>query len=106
MSILDIPITNPPQTFSVTLNGTVYSMTVKWNDQAQVWNFDLYDSSGNLLIGGIAMTAGDDLLTQFGYLNIGGQLWAISTDTPDTAVPEGDFGQPSSDGHLYFVAIP
>jgi hypothetical protein len=99
----DIPITNPPQTFAVDLAGLTYNMAIRWNTIAQVWVLDISDSTGNLLIGGIPLVAGVDLLEQFGYLNFGGQLWAISTDTPLMPIPFTDFGTPYGDGHLYFI---
>lgn len=98
---LEIPLAvGQPQTLAVSLVGTTYNLTIKWNTIDQLWVLDLYDSNNNLLVGGINMVPGQNLLSPYGYLEIGGQL-IIQTDNDPNANPT--FDSLGSTTHLYFL---
>lgn len=97
----EIPLQPKAQTLSITLAGVGYNMLVYWCDPAQCWVLDLYDVAGIIIIAGIPLVTGPDLLAQFAYLKIGGKL-IVQTDHDKDAVPTyADLGLT---GHLYFVA--
>jgi len=99
--VYEIPLqTATPQQLTVSLNGVQYQLTVRYNSQNAAWTLDIADSSGNAILQGIPMITGADLLEQFAYLGIGGQL-ICQTDNDVTAVPTfQNLGQTS---HLYFI---
>jgi hypothetical protein len=99
----EIPLIAEPQTLTISLAGVQYTLTVKWNDAIQVWVFDMADTTGNLILGGIPLVTGTDLLGQYGYLNLGGQLRAF-TDSDITLPP--NFTNLGVTGHLYFITSP
>jgi hypothetical protein len=103
MAIVEIPFSaSRPQVFRVTLGGIPYQIKLAWNDPAQCWVIDIYDTIGNPLVRGIPLITGTDLVGQFPYLNFGGQLLVISDQKPPDAVPGwADLGVT---GHLYFVS--
>lgn len=98
---LEIPLSGQAQTFSITLAGTEYQLTFLWRDAAGGgWVLDLADAAGNQLLSGIPLITGVDLLAQYSYLNIPGQLWVMSDGDP-AAVPT--YSNLGSTSHLYFV---
>jgi hypothetical protein len=100
-SPLRVPLQPTNQRFTITLVGVVYTMTIRWNGACQAWILDLGDASNNLLIAGLPLVTGVDLLSPFAYLNIGGQLIVQTTnDTP--AVPT--LANLGLAGNLYFIA--
>jgi hypothetical protein len=66
-----------PQRFGITLAGREYRLTVRWLDAEEGgWHLDIEEPEGAAsLVCGIPLTAGADLLGQYGYLGIGGELW-------------------------------
>lgn len=99
----EIPLTANPQTFAIALAGITYNLTVKWSLQTGTWILDIADANNNALIQGIPLVTGCDLLAQYGYVGIGGQL-RVQTDNDADALPTVDnLGEES---HLYFVTSP
>jgi hypothetical protein len=88
------------QSLTVTLDDLPYQLVVRWNDPAQVWCIDLSDGNGNLLLANIPLVTGADLLEQFAYLGIGGQL-VVQTTNNALAVPT--LANLGDTGNLYFV---
>jgi hypothetical protein len=84
VTVVTIPLQSIPQTLSVSLNGTVYNLTVKWNWIMQAWVMDIADSGGNPLVGGIPLVPGADLLEQYEYLGIGGSMVVNNSFNPYT----------------------
>jgi hypothetical protein len=82
-----IPLVAQNQTLTITLGGVNYSMRVYWCNPSQTWNFDLYDQSGTLILGGVPMVTGCNLLRQFAYLGIGGSLVVLSNGQDPLAAP-------------------
>ena len=98
--------TNPyNQSFVVSLNGTTYSFTIRWNNDpsAQNWVIDVYDINNNPVVTGIAMVTGANLLEQFDYLDFGGALIAQTSNEANVVPTYADLG---STGNLYFVTEP
>lgn len=94
MASFEIPLTNTPQTFNITLNNVEYAMTNKWNELSG-WVIDI-----DGYLHGIPLVAGCDLLEPFQYLNFGGSLF-VYTDGDATAIPTID--NLGIDSKLYFV---
>lgn len=97
--VFEIPLVSTPQRLSVTLNGVSYNMLVKWCDPNQSWTLDILDSSNSPLVQGIPLVTGVDLLGQYGYLGIGGQL-IVQTDNDTDMIPT--FTNLGNTSHLYF----
>jgi hypothetical protein len=94
-----IPVVNIPQTFTIDLGGTTYTLTVKWNDIAQSWFADIADESQNPLACGIPLICGADLLQQLAYLGIPGSVY-VYTNGQAYAVPTLD--NLGTECNLYF----
>lgn len=105
MTTYEIPLTPQPQSFNIVLAGITYGMVLKWNNDPACndWVLDIYDSSGDLIIGGIPLVTGVNLLEQYDYLNFGGAL-EVQTDHDTYAIPT--FTNLGIDSHLYFITTP
>ncbi|MGL9724465.1 phage baseplate plug family protein [Sodalis sp. (in: enterobacteria)] len=79
MVINEIPLTATNQQFSITLSGTLWQMRIIWRDVAG-WVLDMLNASGDPVITGIPLIPGTDLLAQYGWLNPGGRLVAVTDD--------------------------
>lgn len=75
-------------------------MKLVWNRHAQCWIIDIYDGEGNALILGLAAVTGLDLLEQYKYLSLGGQL-IVQTDNAPDAVPT--FQNLGTEGHIFYA---
>lgn len=103
MTPYEIPLTPEAQSFHITLGGIDYSLRLLWNAPDSVWLLDLNDTNGTPILQGIPLVTGVDLLAQFAYLGLGGQLVAQTDNAPD-AVPTVD--NLGVTGRLYFVVTP
>jgi len=86
MKTYRIPLSSVPQSLEVSLAGTDYKLTVRWNDRDEggwVLDIDLPDDAGHVLCG-IPLVTGVDLLSPYGHLGIGGGLVVWSDDHDDT----------------------
>jgi hypothetical protein len=78
MSVL-VPFTadDSAYTFECALNGVSYRFDVRWNERGLFWAFDLYRGSDDtLIVAGLPILLGDDILGAYRYLGIGG-LFAV-----------------------------
>lgn len=101
MSIYEIPLTPDPQSFTITLGGIEYRLTVQYRNTDQGgWVLDIADNAGNPIIQGTPMVTGCNLLAQYRHLGFTGGLYVQTTDNPD-AVPT--FDNLGTDAHLYWV---
>lgn len=85
----EIPLTPQAQTFSATLAGVTYEMTLTWRDAPALgggWMLDIADQGGNALVQGVPLVTGADLLAQYAYLDLDFQLF-VQSDGDPTAVP-------------------
>lgn len=96
----EVPTQPQNQQFNVFLNGIQYTLQIRWNKFTSAWSMDIYDVNQNPVLLGTPLVTGADLLAQFEYLEIGGQMIVQSDGTTDTVPTFQDLG---STGHLYFV---
>lgn len=100
---VEIPLKpSQAQRFGVTLSDVPYNMRLTYDiAQDGCWILDIGDANGSLLIAGIPMVTGVDLLSQYRYLGIPGAL-LVTTDRGAGEVPTFDGLGVTS--HLYYVA--
>jgi hypothetical protein len=104
MAIYEIPISPNPQRFSISMAGAAYNLRLIYIDAPDAgWLLDIDDVNDNPLICGIPLVTGADLLAQYAYLGIGGQLFC-TTDGDPSAVPT--FANLGVTSHLYFQTSP
>lgn len=96
-----IPLSAPPQAFTCALNGVTYQLTVTWRNAAPGWFLDIADDQGNPIVGGIPFVTGSDLLAQYEYLGIGGELIVASSNGVDAPPTFDNLGTGCL---LYYVA--
>ena len=100
MTAYEIPLSSTDQIFQIPLGGVTYTLTSKWCAPMLAWTLDIADANGVALVSGIPLVTGVDLLEQYQYLGIAGQLVA-QTDGDTFAVPtQSNLGV---SGRLYFV---
>lgn len=72
-----------------------------WCVPSECWILDMLDDDGvTPIITGTPLVTGSDLLEQFGYMQLGTQLFAQTDDNAD-AVPT--FNNLGDTGHFYFT---
>lgn len=103
MTPYEIPLSPEPQSFSVDLAGTPVGVRLLWCRDAACWCADLSDAAGALLLGGVPVVAGCDILGQHPELGIAGALLA-QTDHDADAPPT--FDNLGTTGRLYLVTEP
>lgn len=99
----EIPlIPSQPQRFTITLGGVSYNMRLTYDTaQGGCWILDIGDANmRSLLVTGIPLVTGVDLVAQYAYLNFGGAL-VCTTDRGAGEVPTFDGLGVTS--HLYYV---
>jgi hypothetical protein len=76
-----------------TLDGTDYQLDFSYNSREAVYYLSFYDTSGNLLYGGLKLVSNFPLLrTVISSVMPGGELVAISTTTDDSPAALGELG--------------
>lgn len=100
MTAFEVPLSPQPQTFNIVLNGVQYRMLFKWNTVAAAWVLDILQPDSTLVLTGIPLVCGADLLEQFDYMGFGFQL-VSQTDGDTTAPPT--FTNLGVEGRLYVV---
>ena len=99
----EIPLLTQNQNFRVSLAGNTYKFFVFWNSDSSSWCLDISDSNGVLILGGLVLVTGTDLLAPYAYMGFGGAL-VVQSDSDVDAVPGIDnLGLTS---HLYFYPTP
>ncbi|HDR9029889.1 TPA: hypothetical protein QDB14_004111 [Burkholderia vietnamiensis] len=97
----EIPLTPDPQTFTITLSGVDYRLTVQYRKAAGAgWILDIADSNDNPLVNGIPLVTGVDLLDQYAHLGLGGRLWVQGAENADDVPTFDDLGVGS---HVFWV---
>jgi uncharacterized protein DUF6983 len=103
-TFFQIPIPAPPLVETVTLSGTVYTLTLQYRNTLEGgWILDIGDSNNNPIVTGIPLVTGSNLLAQYAYLGFIGGLFVQTTSDPD-AVPT--FDNLGTDGLLWYVTEP
>jgi hypothetical protein len=100
MAAFEIPLSPQPKTFSIPLNGVTYSITLFWNQAVACWMINLANADNVMIIAGIPLVTGIDLLYQYAYLGIGGSLVAQTDSGTDDIPTLTNLGTTS---HLFFV---
>jgi hypothetical protein len=100
---VEIPVVpSQAQRFAVTLGGVSYNIRLTFNAaQGACWILDIGDADGNLLVAGIPLVSGVDLLAQYRYLGIAGAL-LVTTDRGAGEVPAFDGLGVTS--HLFYLS--
>lgn len=102
MTAYRIPLSSVPQRLSISLAGVIYNLTLRWNRFAQAWMLDISDINFVPMINGIPLVTGANLLAQYAYKGIGGQLIAQTDNSP---LDPPSFTNLGSQGNLYFVVV-
>ena len=106
----EIPLLNQSQSFTITILGTEYNMTTRYLDVMDIggWYLDIADSSQTMLVPGIPMVAGVNLLSPYGYLDLLGAstyntVLFLYSDGADPFVAPTYSNLGSTSHLLYFV---
>lgn len=104
MATFEIPLTPAPQRFSISLGGQEYQLRLSYQNAPEAgWLLDINQSgSGTPIACGLPLVTGADLLGQYEYLGIPGQLWVATDGDPDAVPTYDNLGQ---GGRLYFVTV-
>jgi hypothetical protein len=109
-TINEIPTKPYARTTTISLAGVTYTLNFYYNNTVYggglpnpCWLVDIEDQFGKAILTAVPLITGADLLSQFGYLGIGGALLCQSDFDP-TVVPS--FTSLGSTGHLYFATNP
>lgn len=91
MSVFQVPLTNIPQTFQITMAGKLYIANCRWNDSPDAgWVIDFADGLTSApIVANIPLITGANLLSGLDYLGFQGVLF-VFTDGDDEAVPTLD----------------
>lgn len=102
MAAVEIPLTPEAQSFAITLGGVSYRMRLMFNDADEGgWLLDIGKGDGTILLAGIPLIPGVDLLAQHAHMDWPGAL-VVATDRDTGEIPAFDGLGVTS--HLYFVA--
>jgi hypothetical protein len=104
VTAFEIPLrASTAQKFTIAMNSVTYTMRFTWCEPSSSWILDIGDSVNAPLAQGIPIVTGADLLEQFAYLGIGGEL-VVQSDYDTDAVPT--FDNLGVLGRVYFVVSP
>ena len=83
MAYYELPIDNTAdQSFTVTLDGAVYRIHLRYNSRARFWAMDILDAADTQLVMGLAVRLGIDLLAQYADRFPPGRMFAINYADP------------------------
>lgn len=78
------------QRFKAALGDTAYNFRLTWDDaQGGCWIMDIGDVDGAVIVAGIPLVSGTDLLAQYRHLGFEGSL-VVTTDRGAGEVPTFD----------------
>lgn len=100
MPAFEIPLSSGPQSFNVSLAGTLYKLTLRWSVVDKHWLLDIGLPGELEVLSGLPLLPGADLLKQHKHLGVGGALYVQSSD--DTRIAPG-FADLDVRSFLYFV---
>ena len=81
MTVLQIPLSNSSEAFSVSLGGAYYNLATRWNAQINYWTLDISDANNNPIVLGIPMVAGRNLLEPYQTLGFNFALYVMCDGT-------------------------
>jgi hypothetical protein len=108
LNIFEIPL-KPAQAqeFGITLLGTRYLFSLRFNTRMQNWVLDIADTAAVPILRGVPLVTGTDLFGQYESLGFGGALMVITP--PNGPVPPDStpsFTGLGVDSRLYFITGP
>lgn len=100
-----IPTVPQAQQLQITLGAVAYNLTFRWNVPNLSWMMDIADQDNNLILSGIPLVTGADLLSPFEYLEIGGSFDAgqLRAQTSSNTFVPPTFVNLGTDGNLYWI---
>ena len=100
--VFQIPLTAKAQQIDIALAGTTYTVVCRWNEQIG-WVLDISKTDTKTpLISCLPVVTGCDLLQQFSYCGIGGQVIAFTAGGGDSMPTFQNLG---IDSGIYFVVL-
>lgn len=97
----EFPLRPEMQMIQVVLGDTEYRVRFGWCASPDGgWFIDIADVNGAPIIQGLALTAGENVLQQFDYLGIAGEI-RVQTDGDDLTEPT--YANLGSSGKVLFV---
>ncbi len=97
----EFPLLPQPQQMQIQLGAVEYIVRFGWCDSPESgWFIDIADVNGNAILQGLALTAGENVLQQFEYLGIPGEI-RVQTDGDELVEPT--FDNLGSNGKVLFV---
>ena len=96
MAFIELPIAadTPHQSFSVQLDGALYTVRLRYNTRAGHWILDLFTFAGEQLVAGLALRLGVDLLSQYRSAEMPpGSLFVLNYVDPYAEPDRDNFGQ-------------
>lgn len=99
MTFLQIPARNdlPYYKFRISLSGTVFTLSFRFNGRMNRWMLDVNDASGNQILSGIPLLILRSLFAQYRTLNLPEGLTFVTDDTgTDTQATLYSFGLTNS----------
>jgi len=99
MQAIEIPLTPDNQHFQVALGGVNYSLRIVWRDVAG-WIMDVQNARGVVMLTGVPLVPGVDLLEQFPELGFNGALVTVCDNGAPEYPTSSNLGTYS---HLVFV---
>lgn len=100
MTVNQIPLNPRAERFSIAMAGVTRILTLHFCEPMAQWCLDIADVDSTPVLSGLPLITGADLLGQYAYLELGGQLFVQSDDSADAPPTRDNLGSIS---RLYFV---
>lgn len=78
--IYEIPLNPKAESFLIILNGKTYFFTTVWNNAGDNWELTIQNQNEIVIASSLPLLLGVDVLSQLGYLEIGGRLVIVSDE--------------------------
>lgn len=80
MALFQIPLTNEPQTFQISIAGKEYSLTCKYNEAEEAgWVLDFFDAeTEEPIVYNVPLICGADCLAGLDYLGFNGKIYVYT----------------------------
>ena len=90
--ILEIPLTNESATdFQITLDGNDFRFRVRWNETDKAYYFDMIGITTTIVLYGLKMVSGVDLLEPHGFASLG-ELYIADFEDKQTDTDQDGLG--------------
>ena len=96
----EVPFEPQASNFIMDLVGTSYLLATSWNTESLCWTLDISTVEGALILGGIPIVPGVDLLGQYAYLGFTGKLFVQMAGDATVVPGYADLGV---QGLVFFV---